>query len=126
VQYLLATASVHVTAAACDALTGRLRGDDVVTVLGVVEETAGGATPRDLDDALNVARARLTGAEVRTERREDAPDRAIPAVAREVGADRIVMGLNDGRPDSAGLGGTTGSVLAGTDRPVLVVPVDDT
>jgi len=143
-HYLVATASVHVTAAACDLLGEDLDDGDAVTVLGVVEASGDGdgteagtpgsdpdplardaGTPpaRDLDDALNVARSRLAGADLSIERRDGAPDEVIPDVAREIGADRIVMGVNRGTPDATGLGGTTSSVLVGAEIPVTVVPV---
>jgi nucleotide-binding universal stress UspA family protein len=134
-HYLVPTASVHVTAAACDLLDDSLDAGDVVTLLGVVEPGAdggGGPTRRpgeesqrqDVEEAFNVARTRLPGADVRMERREGAPDEAILDVAREIGADRIVMGVHRGTADAAGLGGTTASVLVAADVPVTVLPIE--
>ena len=54
-RYLVATDSVHTTAAACDYLEARLGPDDTVSVVSVPEGS------RDADDALNVASARLVG-----------------------------------------------------------------
>jgi len=55
-QYLVATDSVHATAAACDHLEEQLATDDIVTVVAVGREDS-----RDAGDALNVANARLLG-----------------------------------------------------------------
>lgn len=52
-RYLVATDSVHTTAAACGYLGDRLDPDDAVSVLTVT-----GSDPRTGEDALNVAKAR--------------------------------------------------------------------
>lgn len=122
-HYLVATASVHTSAAACDFLTDRLAPDDVVTVLGVDEDGPTDAS-RDLDDALNVANVRLPGAEVDTERRSGIPSDAILAVVAERDVDHVVMGARRGVAGATGLGGTTATVLVEADVPVTVVPVD--
>lgn len=121
--FLLATTSVHTTAAACDYLDGRLDADDTVMVLGVEEADA---PERDVGDAVNVARARLALPTVWTERREGDPAEAIRDLAADVDADEIVIGPRHGSPDRAeqpGLGSTARAVTGASDRPVVVVPL---
>lgn len=121
-HYLVATDSVHTTAAACDYLTERLDSDDRVTVVSVPGEDA-----RDADDALNVANARLIGtADVETERldAEADPASAVLAAANARNADVIVVGPHAGTP-SAGpaLGSTARRIAEGADVPVVIVPL---
>lgn len=120
-QYLVATDSVHTTAAACDYLEDHLESDDRVDVV-----TVPAAETRDADDALNVANARLLGhAEVRTERLDgDDPESAILAAANERDADTIVIGPHAGTPDAGpSMGGTARRIIEGADVPVVVVPL---
>jgi hypothetical protein len=113
-QFLLATDSVHATAAGCDYLAGRLTGDDAVIALTVLE---GGeaASERDAADALNVATVRLPGA-AETARREGDPAPAIIEVAGNRDVDEIVLVA----PESGAVGSTIGAVLEGADRSVVV------
>lgn len=123
-RFLLATDSVHTTAAACDYLVGRVTGEDTVTVLTVREK---GADPRDGGDALNVATARL-GAEVtvETETRNGNPADAVVSAAAALGADEVVVGSRGGAPGrSDRLGGTARAVLEAASVPVVVVPMGD-
>lgn len=123
-RYLVATDSVHTTAAAADYLEPRLGPDDEVTVLAVAEG-------RDAGDALNVARARLAAVGgVETERRTGDPAAAILAAADEHGADVLVLGARSGRPGAAGergadVGTTARRVLGAADVPAVVVPLPD-
>jgi nucleotide-binding universal stress UspA family protein len=116
-QFLLATDSVHTTAAACDYLAGRLADDDAVRVLAVV---GGGLDERDAGDALNVAPARLPGAG--TETREGDPAGEILAAAE--GVDELLLGARSGDPQARaeGLGSTAAAVLAEAPCPVVVLP----
>lgn len=124
-HYLVATESVHTTAAACDYLEPRLDGPtaDTVTVLTVA---AGG---RNAGDAANVARARLAGrATVETDRRE-AGDGSVAAAIGEAldatGADVLVVGPHAGEPGAdADLGSTARALLTGATVPVVVVPLE--
>jgi nucleotide-binding universal stress UspA family protein len=114
-QFLLATDSVHATAAGCDYLVDRTDGDDTVIALTVLE----GADPereRDAADALNVATVRLPGV-TETARREGPPAPAILETARERDADEIVLVA----AESGAVGATIRAVLANADRPVVVV-----
>ena len=121
-EYLIATDSVHTTAAACDYLEPRLGSDDTVVVV-----TVPGEDDRDGDDALNVATARLLGrAEVETERLETETDpaEAILAAAADRSPDVLVVGPHAGVPDAGPtLGRTAKRVIEGADRPVVVVPL---
>jgi len=114
-RYLLATDSVHATAAGCDYLGDRLDDDDAVIALTVL---AGATTERERDaaDALNVATVRLPGA-VETARREGTPAPAILDAAGERDVDELLLVA----PASGGVGSTIRSVLADADRPVVVV-----
>ncbi len=114
-RFLLATDSVHATAAGCDYLAGRLTGDDAVIALTVLE--GGEATSeRDAADALNVATVRLPGA-VETERREGDPAPAILDAARDDDVDEVVLVA----PESGAVDSTIGAVLEAADRPVIVL-----
>ena len=122
VHYLVATDSVHSTAAACDYLENRLDADDAVTVVSVPDAEA-----RDADDALNVANARLLGrADVETERLEadGDPSSAILAAATDRSADVVLIGPHAGTPDAGpALGSTARRIVEGADVPVVVVPL---
>jgi nucleotide-binding universal stress UspA family protein len=121
-QYLVATDSVHTTAAACDYLEDRLDSDDRVDVV-----TVPAAEDRDAEDAINVANARLLGrAEISTERLEGDGDPAnvILAAANERTADTIVIGPHAGTPDAGPeMGSTARRIIEGADVPVVVVPL---
>jgi nucleotide-binding universal stress UspA family protein len=113
-RFLLATDSVHTTAAGCDYLGDRLEDDDTVIALTV---TGGEKTEnaRDAADALNVATVRLPAAE--TDRREGDPPTAILDASHDHDADEIVLVA----PESGAVGSTTRGVLENADRPVVVV-----
>jgi len=115
---LIASASVHTTAAACDYLAPA---EGTVVVLTVT----GGVDDRDAGDAANVARTRLPGATVEVVRRAGDPAPVIRAVAAEHDADRILVGARRGDPERAGdpPGSTVRALLADAERPVVVVPV---
>lgn len=125
-QYLVATDSVHTTAASCDFLEGRLDPDDDVAVVSV----PGGET-RDAADALNVATARLLGrVAVTTEQLEaDATDAvdaasAVLAAANERAADVIVISPHAGVSEAGpAMGETARRIVEGADVPVVVVPL---
>ncbi|MFB6150820.1 MAG: universal stress protein [Haloarculaceae archaeon] len=145
-RFLLATASVHTTAAAADYLADRLTADDAVLVLTVVEP---GLPARDAGDAANVARSRLHPATVEVLEREGDPAGAIRGVLAERNVDEVLVGPQRGDPDRAGSGdgpgygkpdptsgegsasgdpdglGSTARALLGTvDVPVVVVPLE--
>lgn len=118
---LVASASVHTTAAACDYLAPRLGPDDTVIVLTVTEP---GIVERDAGDAANVARSRLAEPTVETLVREGDPATVIAAVAEEREVEAVVVGAARGDPAVAGEspGSTVRTLLADTRRPVTVLP----
>jgi nucleotide-binding universal stress UspA family protein len=119
---LVATASVHTTAAACDYLQARLGCDDEVTVLAVAEPTL---DERDPGDATNVAQTRLVAPTVETLVRDGTPTAEIRAVAGERGVDEILVGPHRGDPEGRGEapGETVRALIADSQWPVVVVPV---
>ena len=121
-RFLLATDSVHTTAAACDYLADRLGGGDEVHVLAVA---AGEDDARDAEDALNVAATRLAGlAAVETTRASGDPAEAILAAAEDVGPSELVVGARSGAPGTdTDLGATARTVLARASIPAVVVPI---
>jgi nucleotide-binding universal stress UspA family protein len=112
-RFLLATDSVHTTAAGCDYLSDRLEGDDAVIALTVLEDAG---TERDAADALNVATVRLPTA-TETARREGTPAPAILDAAGARDADEIVLV----ETESGAMSSTVRAVIADADRPVVVV-----
>lgn len=121
-RYLVATDSVHTTAAACDYLDPRLEDDDFVSVVSVP-----GANERDAEDALNVVTARLAGrADITTEQflTDGDPANGILSAANNADIDVIVIGPHAGDPDSGPeLGGTARRIIEGANVPVVVVPL---
>jgi nucleotide-binding universal stress UspA family protein len=116
-RFLVATDSVHATAAACDYLAGRLAEGDAVLVVAVV---GGDADERDAAEALSVATPRLAAADADTTRREGDPVAELAAAAEAFGADELVLAARSD-PGATGLGETASAVLAATTLPVVVV-----
>lgn len=118
---LVASASVHTTAAACDYLAPRLGPDDTVIVLSVSEP---GVAERDLADAANVARARLVEPTVESLIRAGEPATVVGDVADERAVDEVVAAATRGNPDAAGEppGSTVRALLAAARWPVTVLP----
>jgi nucleotide-binding universal stress UspA family protein len=119
---LVATASVHTTAAACDYLAGRLGASDTVTLLTVEGSDMAG---RDAGDAANVARTRLPEPTVESLTRTGDPAKIIRAVAADANADELLIGPTRGDPERAGEppGSTARALVADPPAPVVVVPV---
>ncbi|MFB6165232.1 MAG: universal stress protein [Haloarculaceae archaeon] len=120
--FLVATASVHTTAAACDYLGERVGPDDTVVVVSVTES---GMDPRDAGDATNVARTRLVEPTVETLTREGRPSEVIQALVAERGVGEVLIGARRGEPGASGLGATAADLLVSLDVPVVVVPLPD-
>lgn len=118
---LVASASVHTTAAACDYLAPRLGPDDTVIVLTVAEP---GIAERDAGDAGNVARARLVEPAVETLVRDGDPATVIAAVADEREVEEVVVGATRGDFDAAGEspGSTVRDLLDAAQCPITVLP----
>ncbi len=122
-DYLVATASVHVTAAAADYLQGRLDpSEDSVVVVGVREP---GHHERDAGDAANVARSRLAAAMPETEIREGDPATELLAAVDDHDPDVVLVGASAGTEGASGVGETATALLERLDRPVVVVPLPD-
>lgn len=119
-RILLATASVHTTAAACDYLSQVAGPDDEVFVLTVDD---GAVTERDRGDARNVARTRLVEPAVETMVGAGDPTAAIQSVASEHEVDLLVVGSRRGDPGVAGEppGTTVSRLLRESEQPVVVV-----
>jgi nucleotide-binding universal stress UspA family protein len=118
--FLVATASVHTTAAACDYLGDRVTDDDTVLVVSVTDDDT---DERDAGDATNVARTRLVEPAVETLLREGRPSETIQRLVAERDVDEVVIGARRGDPEAApGLGGTAADLLVSLDVPVVVVP----
>jgi len=124
-HYLLATDSVHTTAAGCDYLldVAGLDPDDRVTVLTVADPDA---DERDAGDAANVATARLTGfCDLEFEQREAAVTEAILEAVDDLGPDVLLLGPHAGSSGAGPeLGGTARAVLEGATLPVVVLPLE--
>jgi len=123
VRYLVATDSVHTSAAACDYLGDRLADGDAVVGVAVAEPDDSGAE-RDGREALNVLRVRLPGADVETDLRTGEAAAELRAAVDDHAADELVVGPRRGNPDAGGeLGGTATALLAAPPVPVVVVPL---
>jgi len=120
-RVLVATISVHTTAAACDYLGPRLGPDDEVFVLAVEES---GVAARDAGDATNVARTRLLEPAVETLVRQGDPAAVVREAAEERGVDEVVLGARRGDPEAAGEppGSTVRALLSDAEWPVVVLP----
>lgn len=119
--FLVATASVHTTAAACDYLQDRVGADDTVLVVSVTEPDL---DARDAGDAINVARTRLVEPTVETITRDGNASDVIQALVADRAVDEVVMGSRRGDPEATpGLGGTAADLLVSLSVPVVVVPL---
>jgi nucleotide-binding universal stress UspA family protein len=122
-HFLVATSSVHVTAAAADYLQGRLDPtNDEVTVVAVREPDAPG---RDAGDATNVARSRLAAVTPTTETVEGEPTEELLAAVSEHDPGEVIVGPHRGVEGATGPGSTVQSLLSSVDRPIVVVPLPD-
>jgi len=120
-EYLVATSSVHVTAAAADYLQSGLDpSEDNVAVVAVREDGT-----RDAGDAANVARSRLAAAMPTTEIREGDTVEELRAAIDDHDPDVVIIGANRGTADASGVGSTATALLETVDRPVVVVPLPD-
>lgn len=119
VHYLVATDSVHATAAACDYLEPRVSTADEVTVAALA-----GTDERDAGDAANVATARLVG---RTELdmltlAEADPIEALLDVVTDSAVDVLLVASSVGdRSRTDGVNVAT-ALVGRTPVPLVVVP----
>lgn len=120
--FLLATSSVHVTAAAADYLQHRLdpEYDDTIVVVAVRDPDA---PSRDAGDAVNVARSRLASFMPTTDTREGEPVTETLAAIDEYDPDELLIGPHHGADDSDGVGSTARDLLTRVNCPVIVLPL---
>ena len=122
-EYLVAASSVHVTAAAADYLRDRIDPSEDAIVVVAVRDSEG--HDRDAGDAANVARSRLAAAMPTTEIRDGEPLEALLAAVDDHDPDVILIGANDGKSGSSGVGSTATALVESVSRPVVVVPLPD-
>jgi nucleotide-binding universal stress UspA family protein len=121
--FLVATASVHTTAAACDYLQDRVTDDDTVLAVSVTGEHV---SERDAGDATNVARTRLVTPTVETILESGHPSDVVQSLVADRDVDEVVVGPRRGDPEAApGLGGTVADLLVSLDVPVVVVSLPE-
>jgi nucleotide-binding universal stress UspA family protein len=123
--YVVATDSVHTSAALCDYLVDRVDDGDTVHAVNSVHDEDSEAV-RDGQDALNAVASRLAAVTtVETEQfsRGNVPAEDILSFSEEVDADEIVLGVRKPSPtNKAAIGSVTEQVLLHSDRPMAVVP----
>ena len=125
--FVVATDSVHTSAALCDYLFDRVAEDDTVYAINSLhDEDADPEVIRDGKDALNAVASRLAAvATVETEQfsRGNVPAEDILSFSEEVDADEIVLGVRKPTPtNKAAIGSVSEQVLLHADRPMAVVP----
>ncbi|GAD53936.1 hypotheical protein [Halarchaeum acidiphilum MH1-52-1] len=136
-RFLVATDSVHTTAAACDYLQPRLDADDVVRVVGITGDGSrdghespsdslgdrNAARSADAGDAVNVASARLATPSVETAIRDGEPADEIREELERGDVDVLVIGAHEPGPGAEeGLGRTAGALVGHVEVPTVVLP----
>jgi len=126
--FVVATNSVHTSAALCDYLVDRVGDEDTVHAINSHPdaESATDEELRDGEDALNAIYARL-GAQTTVETRQfvrgNVPAEDILSFADEVDADEIALGVRKPTPTSkVAIGSVTEQVLLHSSRPMAVIP----
>ena len=125
--FVVATDSVHTSAAFCDYLVDRVTEDDTVYAINSIHDAdPEAAAIRDGKDALNAVVSRLTAlTTVETEQftRGNVPAEDILSFSEEVDADEIVLGVRKPTPtNKAAIGSVTEQVLLHSDRAMAIVP----
>ena len=125
--FVVATDSVHTSAALCDYLVDRVDESDTVHAINSLHDAdADSAAIRDGQDALNAVASRLTAVtSVETEQftRGNVPAEDILSYSETIDADEIVIGVRKPSPtNKAAVGSVTEQVLLHSDRPMAVVP----
>ncbi len=126
--FVVATNSVHTSAALCDYLIDRVTEDDTIHAINshLSEDDAGPEAIRDGQDALNAIYSRLGAvATVETQQliRDNVPAEDILSVTEELDADEIVIGVRKPTPTSkVAIGSVTEQVLLHSTRPMAVIP----
>ena len=123
--FVVATDSVHTSAAICDYLFDRVDEADTVYAVNSLHDDTPEAS-RDGKDALNAVASRLaavTTVETEQFNRGNAPVADILSFVEEVDADEVAIGVRT--PTETGtvaIGDTSEQVLLQSDRPTVVVP----
>ena len=125
--FVVATDSVHTSAALCDYLVDRVGESDTVHAINSLHDAdADSAAIRDGQDALNAVASRLTAVtSVETEQftRGNVPAEDILSYSGTIDADEIVIGVRKPSATSkAAIGSVTEQVLLHSDRTMAVVP----
>lgn len=126
--FVVATNSVHTSAALCDYLVDRVDTDDTVHAINsqLDSESAAGEELRDGMDALNAIYSRLgavTTVETHQFTQGNAPVEDILSCTTDVDADEIVVGVRKPTPTSTvAIGSVTEQVLLQSSRPTVVIP----
>ena len=125
--FVVATDSVHTSAALCDYLFDRVDDADTVYAINSIhDEDADPEAIRDGKDALNAVASRLAAATtVETEQfsRGNVPAEDICSFSEAVDADEIVLGVRKPtETNKAAIGSVSEQVLLHSDRPMAVVP----
>jgi len=123
--FVVATDSVHTSAAICDYLFDRVDAADTVYAVNSLQDDDPEAS-RDGKDALNAVASRLaavTTVETEQFNRGNAPVEDILPFAEAVGADEVVIGVRTStETDAVAIGDISEQVLLRSDRPIAVVP----
>ncbi|MFQ3476191.1 universal stress protein [Halonotius sp. F2-221B] len=125
--FVVATDSVHTSAALCDYLFDRIdEADTVYAINSIHDEDADPEAIRDGKDALNAVASRLAAVTtVETEQfsRGNVPAEDICSFSEAVDADEIVLGVRKPtETNKAAIGSVSEQVLLHSDRPMAVVP----
>ena len=126
--FVVATNSVHTSAAICDYLVDRVEAEDTVHAINshLDEESVTDDELRDGKDALNGIYSRLgamTTVETHQFVRGNVPAEDILSFTEAIDADEIVIGVR--KPTSTSkvaIGSVTEQVLLHSDRPMAVIP----
>jgi len=125
--FVVATDSVHTSAALCDYLFDRIdEADTVYAINSIHDANADPEAIRDGKDALNAVASRLAAVTtVETEQfsRGNVPAEDILSFSETVDADEIVLGVRKPTETSkVAIGSVSEQVLLHSDRPMAVVP----
>lgn len=116
--FLLKAETVHIAAGLCDYLDTRALETYDVGILTLSE-----TSDRDLGDIENVLQVRTGMAgTIQTVDRSGDPGEIIPTVAREIGADEIILPHDRG---STGGKDHISEIIANASRPIVLVPITE-
>ena len=125
--FVVATDSVHTSAAICDYLFDRVAEDDTVHAINSLrDDNDAPEAIRDGQDALNAVASRL--AAVTTVETEQLPGGTAPvedirSFSEKIGADEILLGVHSSTDTATDSVGTVAEkLLLDAERPIVVVP----